>query len=239
MQLIGSKKKRMAIQNKKNEKDCSLTKGEDIEWTYKLEDGICTDSLALVTAAKFGLPESILRRATEFGSKLSDSTATNNEDSERDQVYIPEFSRDSDLRGPCLDDAIRLIERFTGAKSNVVHIPPMWTSPPSLEGHTCVYILEIDCSVLNSIANDNSNSISCSTRYYVGETDSLSRRLKQHRAKGDDWAQLTAVAIDIKGGKSEARYIESLLIRKMSIMGFNMVSVNDGRSIQTDQRINS
>ena len=33
------------------------------EWTYKMEDGTCTQSHALVTAARFGLPAQILGRA--------------------------------------------------------------------------------------------------------------------------------------------------------------------------------
>ena len=40
------------------------------KWTYTLEDGVCTDSLALLTAAEFGLPESILRRAEELSKCL-------------------------------------------------------------------------------------------------------------------------------------------------------------------------
>ncbi|CEL93038.1 unnamed protein product [Vitrella brassicaformis CCMP3155] len=35
----------------------------DVRWTYRLEDGICVDSLALATAKKFGLPKTVLDRA--------------------------------------------------------------------------------------------------------------------------------------------------------------------------------
>ena len=37
-----------------------------IRWTYKLMDGLCTDSHAIVTAARFGIPDGILQRAEDF-----------------------------------------------------------------------------------------------------------------------------------------------------------------------------
>lgn len=35
----------------------------NIQWTYRLEDGVCTDSMALTTARQYGLPNTILSRA--------------------------------------------------------------------------------------------------------------------------------------------------------------------------------
>jgi len=46
-------------------------------------------------------------------------------------------------------------------------------------------------------------------RYYLGETDSLARRLSDHRSKGGEWSSLTAIAIQINEGKSKARNVES------------------------------
>ena len=34
-----------------------------VQWTYQLEDGICTDSMALTTARQYGLPSTVLSRA--------------------------------------------------------------------------------------------------------------------------------------------------------------------------------
>ena len=69
--------------------------------------------------------------------------------------------------------------------------------------------------------------------YYVGETDSLARRLTQHRAKGDQWSSLSAVAIQIEGGKTSARNIESLVIQQLAKSGFNLASVADGTTIRS------
>ncbi len=71
----------------------------------------------------------------------------------------------------------------------------------------------------------------------MGETDSISRRLSQHRKKGSAWTMLTAVAIRVQGGKTEARNIESLVIRKMAKIGFDMISINDGRSVRSKGRM--
>ena len=81
--------------------------------------------------------------------------------------------------------------------------------PPSFEGTSCVYILQIG-----------------DERYYVGETDSLSRRLSQHRSKGNqEWRQLNAIAIKIDAGKSLARNIENRVIRQKVKSGFNLISI--------------
>lgn len=47
-----------------------------LEWTYKMEDGTCTQSHALVTAARFGLPAEILSRAEALSLCLDADGAT-------------------------------------------------------------------------------------------------------------------------------------------------------------------
>ena len=97
-------------------------------------------------------------------------------------------------------------------------------SPPSLEGSSCVYILQIG----------SSDGESSKMKYYVGETDSLSQRLAQHRSrKGKGWLSLTAIAITIEGGKSSARNVESLIIQQMAKRGFDLVSITDGLHIRS------
>ena len=57
------RKKRMAISEYGN---------GQLKWTYTVEDGVCTNSLALLTAAKFGLPKSILQRAEQLSEYWGD-----------------------------------------------------------------------------------------------------------------------------------------------------------------------
>ena len=84
----------------------------------------------------------------------------------------------------------------------------------------CVYILQI--------GDDESKM-----RYYVGETDSLLRRLRVHRSK---WPNLNAIAIQIDGGKTLARYVKSLVIQRMAKSGFNLANISDGISIRSHGR---
>ena len=115
--------------------------------------------------------------------------------------------------------ALTILEEAVG-KGACIQIPPSYLSPPSLEGMPCVYILQI--------GDDESKM-----RYYVGETDSLLRRLRVHRSK---WPNLNAIAIQIDGGKSLARYVESLVIQRMAKSGFNLANISDGISIRSHGR---
>ncbi|KAL7495396.1 hypothetical protein ACHAWT_003896 [Skeletonema menzelii] len=191
------RKKRMAIQDDGH---------GHLSWTYKLEDGVCTNSLALLTAAKFGLDPSILQRAEELSEYWNTDTI------EENRLHLDENSPDVSMNA-----AIEILLSVVG-KGVCVPIPPSYMPPPSLEGSSCVYILQIG------------------KKFYVGETDSLSQRLSQHRSKGKDWSSLSAVAIQIEEGKSHARNIESLVIRSLAKDGFDMLSVTDGTSIRASSR---
>ena len=199
--------------------------GPNYVWTYLLADGFCTNSLALVTAAKFGLPESILERAKFFGTSIVDCDDVGvsgmmdpTEDEEHKMLSAGEASNDKDSKVEhTLQRATNFAEQICGAeRGSAIRIPPRWTCPPALEGCSCVYILELD-----------------NNRFYVGETDSLRHRLQQHRTKGGEWKSCTAVAICIAGGKSQARLVESLLIRKLAQAGFTLESISDGRVVRS------
>ena len=92
-----------------------------------------------------------------------------------------------------------------------VEIPPKWSTPPPFEGSSVVYVLEVGQS------------------YYVGETDSLSQRIRQHRSKGGDWANSTTIAVQVD--KASARNLESRLIQKLAQKGCDLLSVTDGTKI--------
>ena len=194
----------------------------NIKWTYKLEDGICTDSLALMTAEKFGIPKEVLERA----KILSDSYATTKTIKKELKLRFgkdpdnTEFIKCDTSTDLSIIDAKTLIEEICGCKA--IHIEPKWTPPSSLEGNSCVYILAVGSHI-----SDTSQKRHVS--YYVGETDSFSQRLRYHRSKGEEWANIDVLTIPMKG-KTEARKIESLLIRKMADVGFTMISTADGRN---------
>ena len=68
-------------------------------------------------------------------------------------------------------------------------------------------------------------------KYYVGETDAISKRLNQHRKKGGAWNAARAVVFPL-GNKSMARYCESALIGAMAREGFSLESIDDGRTLR-------
>jgi len=199
-------KKRMAI---------TEDSSGQLNWTYKLEDGICTNSLALHTASKFGLPESIIKRAEE----LSHHWDADKDDHTHTKSSVTDYPAASDTTtSNSINHAATILEEIVG--ENSTRIPPSYITPPSYEGISCVYVLQV---------GDDEK------RYYVGETDSLSQRLSQHRSKGKDWSSLSAIAVKVKEGKSTARNVESLVIQQMAKDGFNLVSITDGTSIKPKQ----
>jgi hypothetical protein len=205
------RQKRMVI----HDKDNSGHESPSYNWTYRLEDGVCTDSMALVTAAQFGLPAAILDRAealSEFvPASVIPSSSASTEDKEN--VLVLDSKRQQDSRGRI----VSILESVTEQPS--VTIPPSCHAPASFTGRSSLYILELDGEQLS---------------YYVGETDDLPQRLKRHRAK-KGWSNLTAIAIPIPGGKSHARVLESQLIQKLAKAGVSLESTYDGRSIRSSR----
>ena len=110
--------------------------------------------------------------------------------------------------------------KSVGIQPTCVEIPPKYLPPPSFEGSSCVYILQL---------GDAPNA-----RYYIGETDSLTRRLGQHRSRGDEWAGASTIATKVKEGKSFARKIENIMIRKLARKGCDVVSIADGTAVRPE-----
>ena len=183
-------------------------------WTYKLVNGVCTDSQAFKTAAKFGIPNAIIKRAEELSVHVDKQN--HKSPHVESQPPMPEISNNDrpqsyDKIG---DDQVKEISRIieTTSGQSATHIPPNWTPPPSLEGNSVVYII---------IVGD---------RFYIGETDSIAQRMRQHRSK-NGWSNIAAVVVKVDGGKTVARNLESILIRKFASEGLPLVSVTDGRKI--------
>ncbi|KAL3915457.1 MAG: hypothetical protein SGILL_005645 [Bacillariaceae sp.] len=198
---------------------------ESYEWTYQLEDGVCTDSLALVTAERFGLPDDILLRADELGEELDNlhpvrfAERTN----EPEDVNGPMESVSRQRRTQSSAKAIEFREQFQEvvdmgvqllSDTKPVAIPPLYLPPPNLCNQSCLYVLQL--------TKDPPS-------YYVGETDDLPQRLKQHRKKGAEWKRSRAFAFPVED-KSSARYFESILIRQLAQSGYRLESTTDGRS---------
>lgn len=169
---------------------------------YVLTDGECMDSLAFETAAKFGLSDPIISRAKEF--RMNFVTSGLGDSLIRNPFQNQPFS--SEL----VETVKRIIEHTT--KREAVYVRSKWPPPPSFEGSTCLYVLVMDDGQL----------------LYVGETDSISKRLTQHR-RDKKKATAHALLVAVSEGKTEARDLEAIIIRELNSRGFNLLSTVDGR----------
>lgn len=189
-----------------------------VEWTYKLEDGVCKDSMALVTAKKFGLPDEVIGRAREFQGLVGlgggrDGREENNKGEE--EVVVTRELGDV----PILDLGAACNVLETASNSSAISLPAKFTPPPYLEGRSCVYILEVPGTVEGE-----------GNMFYVGESDGVGGRIEAHRrkrVKGLSWANCHGKIVEVDGGKGQARRLESEVIRRMERMGFGMISVAD------------
>jgi predicted GIY-YIG superfamily endonuclease len=216
--------KQMAIARGIDSEDTSVL----YEWTYRLEDGVCNDSLATVTAKRFGLPTEIIQRADELGRYLS-SSRVDDQRIYHEETFVNDAGVASEKNGngssmegtPVLDNITFqqvLILAEQSANLPAIAIPRKANPPPSLANKSCVYILELACQP---------------PIYYVGETDAILQRLKSHRTKkkGLLWSNCRAAVIPVES-KSEARRLENLIIQEMVQAGYSLESTRDGRTIR-------
>lgn len=166
-------------------------------------EGTCTNSHALETAHTYGIPSSIIERAQTLGrvfdkicrpdvlaaavagssssevaelttfteAEVVDSTSWNQIDPSSTVSYdtLP-FSRGAALRYH-MDDVSEIFKghlegQVLELRATVVE--PEQRPPPTYEGSSCVYLLIVR-------REDQPDTI------YIGETESISQRLQQHR----------------------------------------------------------
>jgi predicted GIY-YIG superfamily endonuclease len=182
--------------------------GEEYTWTYRLEDGVCTDSLALITAKKFGIPVNILKRAKDLSAFLPSS----------DDPKVAEkgtMVRHSYPECNPTPNISSLLETTSGQR--VVEVAPGWSIPAAYNGKSAVYILKLHTNP---------------TRYYIGESDNIRTRIERHRSKGESYRNAVAFICVAPLGKSQARMWENRLIRKLASSGILLDSIADGRTIR-------
>lgn len=180
-----------------------------LRWTYKLMEGKCTNSHALETAHTYGIPSSIIERAQTLGrvfdkicrpdvlaaagagagvsagsssSKVAelttctegeavDSNSWNLIDPSSDVSYDPlPLSRGAALRYH-MDDVSEIFKGHLGGQVlelRATVVEPEQQPPPAYEGSSCVYLLIVR-------REGQPDTI------YIGETESISQRLQQHR----------------------------------------------------------
>lgn len=208
--------KRMAISKG------SADEGGLYEWTYLLEEGICNDSLATVTAKRFGLPNEIIERADELGLLLPPSPTASNRTrppaTSSDEMKHEDSTSSRERQVPVDLESFQEVLSFVQdrTKLSAIPIPRKANPPPTVSNKSCLYVLELGYQP---------------PRYYVGETDGIFQRLKTHRKKGPAWSNCRAAIIPVES-KSEARRLESVIIQEMAQAGYLLESTTDGKTLR-------
>jgi predicted GIY-YIG superfamily endonuclease len=104
-----------------------------------------------------------------------------------------------------VDVVRKIIEETTNRET--VFVRSEWSPPASFEGTSCLYVLIMDEGQL----------------LYVGESDSIAKRLKQHR-RDKKKATAHALLVAIHEGKTEAREQETTIIRELASRGYNLLN---------------
>jgi hypothetical protein len=147
---------------------CSDCKGR-INWNYHLEDGRCMDSMALVTAKKYGLGADIIQRAQELAQQFdtlcrndtlsAELRAVAHAEDEQQQRLVDAQERSTEehtvqswadeerpagRRYNLNSDVAPILRSLAGDGAGAVQIiPAAWDPPVGLEGSSCVYVLQL------------------------------------------------------------------------------------------------
>ena len=197
---------------------------DDKAWTYRLLDGVCTDSLALHTARVYKLPDQILRRAKELAvsyDRLLQLAPVASQPMDEDaQDATPALPAPMSRLNSCtLHDLIPRIHcilhqyAYPQMAAEEVHLmlhtivlERSELAPAHAQASHCVYVLELQphSQVPKS--------------YYIGETASIHQRLTQHRQTYNHYHQFRVLILHFAGthshlcNRSHMRFLESLLI---------------------------
>ncbi len=113
---------------------------------------------------------------------------------------------------------------LSGANS-ALHVPAGHAPPPALAARSCVYVLQVSrdgtppLPVASAVsAADADAATSLPPALYVGETDSISRRLDEHRRRHGAGAAVECVLVEA-GSKTDALRLETRALRRLRQLG--------------------
>ena len=96
--------------------------------------------------------------------------------------------------------------RECSGSTNILRIGPNTQPPPRLSGRSCVYLLQLGSKGQGAVDE----------ALYVGESDSIDRRLQQHRRTHGE-RRLECVLVEV-ASKSTALEVEALAIRRLKAL---------------------
>eukprot|EP00966_Prymnesium_polylepis_P288202 6656854-Prymnesium_polylepis.1 len=218
-----------------------VSKADDgaVTMHYVLEEGVCTDSLALHAARVAGLPEGLLSRMQEL-TDISPAVAPLPPSPSRPAVppiaagsvdcaalEDTEAALDGFAEGGegTLEAALRTVGdllRETCGSEAYIHVPLEHEPPPRLSGRSCVYVLQRRTSRSRTSADGTAKSGCAEASLYVGESDSISQRLRQHRSRHRS-SSIECVVVEVES-KTTALVMEALMIKKLKALGIGRVT---------------
>jgi len=199
---------------------------------FKLQRGVCTNSLAIETARRAGVPAHVCARARAFevrsrrdrelgtAARAADvatagCAATSDEytsDVDASNVAVrPPAAEASVAPGDLAASVEAVLRAHARDGRTVVRVEPGGMPPPALAAKSCIYALVVDAGA----------------GVYVGETDSIGERLRKHRKK---WPGAVAFAVPLED-KSHARRIEASVQRRLDRLGVSLLSAADASNV--------
>ena len=131
----------------------------EVRWTYTLEDGRCTDSMALNTAKQYGIDRTIVDRAEALGAFFDQCCrggppVTEVDQQQQQQQQLPTLSsaHNDDSTSIGIDMDIDIDRDVLPSVRHLVDDSPLYVvkrgfePSPALEGLSCTYILLLSTS---------------------------------------------------------------------------------------------
>lgn len=197
----------------------------EIQMSFALSDGVCKSSHALHAARHAGVPAEIIARAQQLLDEDEDeyddeppiappiptqiSAGINVTEAALGALASLDGSSGADAAQRQLAAVSELLRAVSGRRE-LIHIPQDWAPPPQLRGRSCVYVLQ------RVAASGEPGAL------YVGESDAIDRRLKEHRHARKRTAKhaeaLECVLVEV-GSKSEALELEEQMIHRLKDVG--------------------
>ncbi|GJN02400.1 hypothetical protein PR202_ga19746 [Eleusine coracana subsp. coracana] len=210
-----------------------------IQPTWRLNDGICRESLAFQTARREGMPDLIISRAEELYLAMSTNKQSasmvhtnpsktsfsadgfiENPGSLRNRLELPhgafkllQKEVESTVLMICKKKLLDLYDRQNISEIvevTCVSVGAREQPPPSTVGRSSIYVI-----------------IRSDSKLYVGQTDDLVGRLRAHRLK--EGMQDATILYIVVPGKSVACQLETLLINQLPLKGFKLMNKADGK----------
>ena len=194
--------------------------------SFTLQDGVCRSSLALHVARRAGLPTELIERAEQLlaeaegeaeGGSAEPATGGGDDGRRRGGGLGDDDEGEGATDEEQLKAAGEVLRSLSGS-AELVHVGADWQPPPRLSGRSCVYLLQLG---RGAPPHGSGGPSPGPPSLYVGESDSIGRRLQQHRRKHSE-RRLECVLVEVPS-KSAALAIEAETIRKLKAMGLGRV----------------